>query len=238
MTPDFTALIPVITATWPPVSSTEQAGWVIPQGAGGGSRVSAVRWNGAAMTRQSVETAIAAQAAIGQRPLFIIWPDQTALDSLLDSIGFAEKDPTLAYIAPIPSLTAPLPPVTTFPTWPPLAIQAEIWADGGIGPARLAVMDRVDGPKTTILGRINDRPAATAFVAVHDGIAMLHALEVAPAARGQGLGRQMVHAAANWAQTQGATHLSLLVTRGNAPANRLYASLGMQVIGYYHYREI
>ena len=237
MTPDFSAIIPVIAATWPPVSVTTHDGWVIPQGDGGGSRVAAARWTGASLTRTSVEGAIAAQAEIGQTPLFILWPDQTQLDSLLDQMGFAMKDPTLAYVALVATLTAPIPPVTAFPTWPPLAIQTEIWAAGGIGPARLAVMDRVAGPKTAILGRVNDRPAATVFVAVHGGIAMLHALEVTPPARRHGLGRHMVHAAANWAQAQGATHLSLLVTRGNAPANGLYTSLGMQVGGYYHYRE-
>jgi hypothetical protein len=38
------------------------------------------------------------------------------------------------------------------------------------------------GPKTTLFGRINDRPAGTAFIALQGRTAMLHALEVASSA--------------------------------------------------------
>ena len=107
------------------------------------------------------------------------------------------KDPVTVYAAPAAALASePPPPVTTFEVWPPLAIQAEIWAAGGIGPARLAVMERAAGPKTTILGRCADRPAATAYVAVHGTVAMLHALEVADRFRRRGLGRHIMRAAA------------------------------------------
>ena len=34
-----------------------------------------------------------------------------------------------------------------------------------------------------------------------------------------------------------ATTFALLCTRGNAPANALYARLGMDVVGQYHYRQ-
>ena len=67
--------------------------------------------------------------------------------------------------------------MTSFTHWPPLQIAAELWAEGGIGPARLAVMERVQGPKTVILARAQDRAAGVAFVALHDGMAMLHGLE-------------------------------------------------------------
>jgi GNAT superfamily N-acetyltransferase len=117
-----------------------------------------------------------------------------------------------------------------------LAIQCEIWATGGIGPARLAVMDRAALPKTSFLGRTQDRPAGTAFAAIHDGIAMLHALEITPARRRRGLGATMMRAAAHWALEQGAADFSLLVTRENKSALGLYASLGFSPVGQYHYR--
>jgi ribosomal protein S18 acetylase RimI-like enzyme len=65
---------------------------------------------------------------------------------------------------------------------------------------------------------------------------MLHALEVRPASRRLGLGGRLVQAAAVWAAGQGATRLSLVVTRQNAAACALYARLGMDVVGQYHYR--
>jgi ribosomal protein S18 acetylase RimI-like enzyme len=65
---------------------------------------------------------------------------------------------------------------------------------------------------------------------------MLHALEIDPAFQRQGLGRHLTRAVAIWAQSQGASHLSLLATKANIGANALYASLGMSVVGQYHYR--
>ena len=65
---------------------------------------------------------------------------------------------------------------------------------------------------------------------------MIHAIEVAPEHRRHGVGRNMLIKAAHWAQDQGATHLSLAVTRANTGANALYSFLGMTVVGNYHYR--
>ena len=65
---------------------------------------------------------------------------------------------------------------------------------------------------------------------------MLHALEVAPVARRQGLGAQMTPGAAAWARTHGAATLALAVTRGNAAALGLYRRLGLAEADWYHYR--
>lgn len=92
-------------------------------------------------------------------------------------------------------------------------------------------MQRVAGPKTAILARTQDRPVGAAFVACHGDIAMLHALEVLPAARRQGSAHNMLRAAAVWAQDQGATTMSLVVTQANAPARALYERLGMVAVG-------
>ena len=42
--------------------------------------------------------------------------------------------------------------------------------------------------------------------------------------------------AAAWAQSLGATHMSVICTQANPAANGLYASLGMACVGSYHYR--
>ncbi|MFN6953015.1 MAG: GNAT family N-acetyltransferase, partial [Albidovulum sp.] len=102
--------------------------------------------------------------------------------------------------------------------------------------ARIAVMERVTGAKAAILARNADRPAGVAFVACHGDEAMLHALEVRPDQRRRGVGATLLHAAANWAADQGATRLSLVVTRQNSAARALYARLGMGIVGQYHYR--
>ena len=97
-------------------------------------------------------------------------------------------------------------------------------------------MHRAAAPKTTVLGRMNDTPAGTAFAAIHHGTAMLHAIETAAAFRRQGMARHMIRALAHWAQDQGAQTVALLVTRANTDANALYTSLGMALVGQYHYR--
>ena len=235
MTPE--TLTSLINATWPAKSLRDVDGWTIREGAGGGSRVSAATaTTGASLEQHSV--AANAMRKLGQTPLFMVRAGEDELDALLERDGYVIKDPVTYYTAPTKVLAKQRPPaVTCFEVWPPLAAQAEIWAQGGIDTARFAIMDRVNGTKTTILGRLNDTPAGTAFAAIHDGTAMLHAIETAVTHRRKGLGRHMLTAMSFWAQDQGADTVALLVTRANVAANALYASLGMTPVGGYHYRN-
>lgn len=229
MTPE--TLAAVMEATWPPQYQWQLGPFTLRDGAGGGKRVSAASCDGP-FTEADLDRAEAAMA----KPLMLIRAVDTALDAALDARGWKVIDPVVAYAAPVTALTADLPPLAAFPHWPPLAIARAIWAEGGIGPDRIAVMDRVSGPKVAILSRSGDRPAGVAFVACHGTEAMLHALDVRPDHRRQGVGRTLLHAAANWAASQGAERLSLVVTRQNTAARALYVRLGMGVVGQYHYR--
>ncbi len=231
-------LMDVITATWPPAGMTRQGPFLMCQSAGGGSRVRAARLAdaGIPLTAGIIDAAADWMRDRGQPVRFMVGEGQAALDTALAGAGYVIRDPTLILGCAAASIAAAPPPVTVFETWPPLAIQAEIWAEGGIGPDRQAVMARAAPPKISLFGRIADRPAGTAFLACHGDIAMLHALEVTAAARRQGLARHMVRAAADWATRSGARQLVVLVTEANAPARALYASLGLQPVGRYHYR--
>jgi len=80
--------------------------------------------------------------------------------------------------------------------------------------------------------------AGAAFVALSEGIAMLHALDVANAFRRRGLGRDMVRSAAHWAREAGASQLALLVTKANTPARALYTGMGFTLASAYHYRVL
>ncbi len=229
MTPDL--LAEVMEATWPPVRRWPLGPFTLRDGAGGGKRVSAASCNG-----PFTETDLDALDAAMAEPLMLIRDGDAALDAALNARGWRIVDPVIAYAAPVAALTAELPALTAFAHWPPLQIARSLWAEGGIGPARIAVMDRVAGPKAALLGRTGDRPAGVAFVACTGDEAMVHALEVRDSQRRQGLGRNLIHAAANWAAEQGAARLSLVVTRQNTAARALYARLGMQAVGQYHYR--
>lgn len=229
MTPAL--LAEVMESTWPPASRHRLGPFTLRDGAGGGKRVSAASLGGP-FTEADLDALEAAMA----EPLMLVRAGETTLDAALDARGWRIVDPVVAYAAPVAMLTAELPRLTAFPHWPPLEIARSIWAEGGVGPARIAVMDRVAGPKAALLGRIDDRSAGVAFVACHGQEAMVHALDVREGHRRQGLGRKLLHAAANWAAGQGASRLSLVVTRQNAAARALYARLGMEVVGEYHYR--
>ena len=229
-------LFAVLEATWPPAARHETGPWTIRNGAGGGKRVSAATAHGP-LTEGDLPTAEAAMRALGQPPLFMIRAGEEALDALLAARGYAVVDPVDAFAAPLAALDLAQPPrLSAIPAWPPLAIQRELWAEAGIGPARLAVMDRAAFPKTALLARMDDRAAGTAFVAIHDGMAMLHALEVHPRFRRRGVARHVMAGAVHWARAQGARDFGLVVTKANAAAQALYASLGLARVGQYHYR--
>lgn len=234
---DTKTLAAVMDATWPAAATTLQGSVMLRDGQGGGKRVSAASvegpWHAADLNRAESE-----MMGKGQRPLFVIRDGDDDLDAALALRGYAVVDPVLAYAAPLVDVLGEGPAyMTTFPHWPPMEIARNLWADAGIGPERLAVMDRVAGPKCVILGRANDRASAVAFVACHARHAMLHALEVAPALRRQGSAQNVLRAAARWAADQGAVSLSLVVTLANDPARSLYAGMGLQVVGRYHYRQ-
>jgi ribosomal protein S18 acetylase RimI-like enzyme len=228
MTPE--TLATVMEATWPPARHWQSGPFLMRDGAGGGKRVSA-----ASLTGPWEETDLATLERMSD-PLVMLRETDTALDAALAARGWQIIDPVVAYAAPVATLQADLPTLSAFPHWPPLQIACSLWADGGIGPARLSVMDRVSSPKTTILARLGDRPAGVAFVALHGETAMLHALEVRPALRRQGVGETLIRAAANWAAAEGSAQLALVVSARNTAARALYARIGMQAVGQYHYR--
>lgn len=234
--PDAARLLAAVDATWPPAEMRETAGWCLRRGAGGGKRVSAA----SALVPGAVPdigAAVAGLAAWGQPPLFRIGPGEAALDAELGARGYGVIDPVAVYFAAASAIddgadqTARVIRVAT-----PLRIVEEIWAEGGIGPGRLAVMERPTGPRTVLLARVEDRPAGVAFVAVDADVAMIHAVEVAAGFRRKGAGGALLRGAARFALEHGAPWLALAVTEANEPARTLYERLGMAVGARYHYR--
>ena len=237
---DIQRLFAVLDATWPAARTHAHGPWTIRCGQDGGQRVSAAIGRPGIDTSQisSADIAEAVQQMhnLGQHPIFQIRPEQDQkLDDKLDEMGFAVRDPVLFYQIPLAEL-AQGKPVPVVQIWPPLAMACDIWQTAGIGAGRQAVMARAQGPKTVFLARKEDRPAGATFAAIDADIAMLHAIEVPEYARRKGAGRDMLHAAADWALANGATDLALVVTRANLAARALYDSLHMIPSGGYHYR--
>ncbi|GKY88786.1 GNAT family N-acetyltransferase [Sinisalibacter aestuarii] len=234
--PDAAKLLEVCEVTWPPAARQHLGAWTIRDGQGGGQRVSAATedWP---VTDADLPAAEAAMLALGQERLFQVREGEEKLDALLADRGYTMRDPVNIWAIDVARLTAePIPRATAYTMWPPLELTREIWEDGGIGAARQAVMERADCEKTAILSRVGDYPGGAAYVGLHDGIAMIHAIHVLPSQRRQGAATLLLRAAAKWAQGHGAQVLSLLVTEGNHAANPLYAGIGMTRVGHYHYR--
>ena len=233
--PNAQKLYAVIDGTWPAAVKQALGPWTVRLDDSNSSRVNAAT---AELPCDDTDIAIAQDAMIEgkQRPLFMIREGEDALDDILAARGYLIKDPVNMYAAAITDIAASDGAAQATEKWPPIAEQAQVWAQGGIGPGRIAVMDRAREPKVTLLGQVNATPAATAYVAIAADCAMIHALEVAASHRRMGLARDLTCAAARWAQAHGATYLTLVTTQENVAANALYASLGMTLVGHYHYR--
>jgi N-acetylglutamate synthase len=226
--------VAAILATWPAAEIAKAGGFTLRRGAGGGNRTSAAT---RAASPGDVAAAEAGMRGWGQRPLFMVAPEDEALDAELAARGYAVHDRTVVLGASASALAGADPERAFFGDIR-LAAMVDVWAASGIGPGRLAVMDRAPGPKAYLLGRAGDRVAGAGFVAIGEGAAVLHALEVAPAARRQGVGAAMVRAAAAWAAEAGTESLLLAVTRANTGAQALYRQLGFAEVASYHYRRL
>ncbi len=236
--PGAAVLRAALATTWPPAETRRLGPFLLRRGAGGGRRVSAATLEGPLEGADPVAEAEAAMRDWGQRPLFQVWAGDAGLAATLDARGYGHADATRVLVADVAALAAmPWGPSAIVGT-APIAVMRGIWAAGGIGPDRLAVMARVEGSRAWLLGRLGDRPVAACFVACAGRVAMLHALEVAPAARRRGVGTAMTRGAAAWAALQGAEVLALAVLADNAPASTAYERLGMREVAAYHYRGV
>lgn len=218
-------LFDVIDETWPAFAKETVDGWCIREGRGGGKRVSAAN-----QVHVSADIGVAekAMASLKQDPLFMIRDGFPTLEMHLAKRGYSIIDPVIMLAKPVARNAENL--AADFLDTPSDE-QLKIWKSGGIGKNRIAVMDRVNHPKTFL-----QVDGATGFVAVYNDIAMVHAVEVDSNRRRQGIGKQLMTAAAMWAGMKGAKTISVVTTRDNRAAQNMYKQLGYSVIGHYHYR--
>ena len=131
MTPTTEQLFEASDETWPAARVWTQGPWTLREGKGGGKRVSAATAN-AAVTEADIAAAEDAMRSMGQTPLFMLRDGEDQLDTMLAGKGYDIVDPVTIYTLPIERLTdKPIPRVTAFAVWEPLAIMTEIWAAGG-----------------------------------------------------------------------------------------------------------
>ena len=236
MTPDLCDLYEVIDHTWPAHKQVSCGPWTLREGRGGGKRVSAATLQDRTKV-QEIKMAEKGMRELGQIPLFMVRDGEEELDHILQAESYKTIDAVNIYCISSEELSRPNPPrLSMFDIWEPLEIQKDIWAQGGIGRDRVAVMERAKCAKTSLLMRWDNHPAGTAYIGVHKGVGMVHALEILPQQRRKGVGALAMRHAAIWALSQTASHMSVICTKENKAANALYASLKMRLVGGYHYR--
>jgi len=235
VTPEDRELALAFETTWPAAESADTGALRSGRGLGAGGRVSSSIALSPDWSAADLSAAEAQHRAWGQRPMFRLPDSDERLGRALAGLGYRPEAPTAVMVADCAALAVAPPALGTFAVWPPMAIQRDLWSAGNINPARQAVMDRVTGPRISLLGRLDDRAAGAAFVAVEGRVAMIHAIEVVPQFRRRGLARWMLGAAALWAGQQGADRLGLAVSRANIGARALYDCMGFAEVGGYSY---
>lgn len=232
--PTQTDLFNAVDATWAPFALHEHKGWLIREGAGGGQRVSAATL--LTNTKDAeISSAVTKMQSLGQTPLFMIRNENATLDAQLDALGYSIVDPVVILAAPLDKLLSnPSKQTHTVSVLDaPSASAKKIWTAGGIDQVRLNIMARVMAPKN-ILKAGN---MGVAFVATHNGIAMVHAVEVLASHRRKGVANTLMYKATQWAKDQNCAWMAVLTVRANIPAKTLYEHSGMIEAAAYHYRR-
>lgn len=231
--PDAARIMAAVRATWPPSGVHRLGPFDLPAERIGTRRATSARQ--VPGTQATVDDIRAVEAT---RPGTIFGTldgaEQDTADRLADR-GYREGGLSDLMAGLVEAATGDTPPVTGFTNWPPLAICDALWDAHGNDAPRRAPAFRVTGPKTAILLRHADRAAGALFVAVHEGIAVLHLVLTLPRFRRQGVGSVAMRHVANWAASHGATHLALPVEADNTAAVGLYRRSGLVRRGGYRY---
>ena len=230
MRPDAARVMAAIKATWPSAEIRRVGPFDVPMDRDGTRRSQAARLVGV----DASEAEIAAVEAA--RPGGVIGTlEGDAIEATLERLGHAPEGHSLLMAGPAAPLAGPLPVMTGFAHWPPLAICGRLWDETGNDAARRAPMERAPHPKTAVIVRAEDRPAGILFAAVDGDCAALHAVATLPEMRRKGVGMTGMRHAARWAAGHGADWIVLPVEATNAPAVALYRSAGLSPVGAYRY---
>ena len=222
--------------TWPPEQVIYFENWTIRITDGAGKRASAISLEGT-WEETSFRKLKDLLGKLGKSEIFIIHQSGSLFEKELNKLNYQVFDKSCIFEISVTELIkSKPPPMSMFSIWPPLHIQKELWNSNGIGLQRQFVMDRAIQLKTSILGRWNDNPVASAFIAKSGNMAFLHALVVDQNFRRQGVAQALMRHAGQWAEKHNCAKLMVVTTEENAAATSLYTSLEFQLVNKYHYR--
>jgi N-acetylglutamate synthase len=165
-----------------------------------------------------------------------------AFDAALAARGYASDGETCVLHGPLGGLHAAAHAEVRLLASPTAEWLAAMAALQGFSAAQTETYRGIVGaiaiPVRFALLRVDGRPAALAYGAIHDGLLCYESVVTDPSLRRQGLARRVIGALAAWARDDGAEGACLQVQADNAPALALYAAFGLSAELYrYHYRR-
>lgn len=117
------------------------------------------------------------------------------------------------------------------------------WAVDGRGGAHergllIQMLDLVAAPAAYASVERDGVAVAVGRAVAQEGHLGVYSMAVLPEWRGQGLGREVLHALGGWGSVHGARTTHLQVLSDNRPALALYARAGLRRAQAYHYRSL
>jgi ribosomal protein S18 acetylase RimI-like enzyme len=103
---------------------------------------------------------------------------------------------------------------------------------------RRGILQRIIPPKGFAEVQHDGKPAALGMGVVEQGWVGIFAMTTRPEFRRRGAAKAVLHALAEWGQTQGARRMYLQVMEDNMPARALYAGMGFETLYTYYYRSV
>lgn len=228
--------------TWPPVATKDLEGaWRVRWAASAGRRVCSARPltpepSALLATLGQVEAHYAAHGGASLLQLFA--EQEAALAAPLMEQGYAREAETRFLTAPAAPIANRAYRIQTRPyvirIAAPLAAVDALWATGGVGSARRAVMARAERGEI-FAARLESRMKGLVFVAAGATGAMIHALHVAPEARRLGVGTDLAVAAARWAIARGLDKIAVAIEADNVASRALFEAVGFSETAAYAY---
>ncbi|MBW2245146.1 MAG: GNAT family N-acetyltransferase [Deltaproteobacteria bacterium] len=235
---------------WPAVEVQELGGWRLRFNHGVTNRGNSV-WPGPGrVDERGIDEALdAVEAFYREREcpaLFQLTPiaQPSSLDAMLEARGYQK-------VLPVHVQSAEALSIAELPVGAGLRsgcddVPSAAWADlathrgrysGAQADVFLAMLGRLNGRAGFAWAGSGSEPTATGLAVVAPPWAGIFAMRTLAAARGRGLGRAVLVAAARWAVGRGARHLYLQVEHDNPAALSLYRNAGFTPRYGYHYRK-
>jgi len=232
-------------AAWPALETAGIEGWLWRYSGGGSQRANSV--SPLAFTGVDVERAIdeaeRRYRARGAASMFQICDvnEPADLDQRLERRGYRLQEPCTALAKSIPPEAA----TSRDPEVEAADAPSEAWLSvylAGITESRRGlaprILARVPHPRSFLLLRDPDGPAATALAVAAEGVVIAECVSTLATRRRSGAATRVMRALEAWGARQGAAIAALQAVAANAPAQALYARLDYARVGGYHYRVL